>query len=142
MTCSVVIIDTKVIVAGLLTANDASPVPRNLDGMLEDAFSFVVSEVLLDEYRTVLVRPRLHGMSIAEVHAILTGLVQHAIVWSVPLLAALPAPDPGNQLLCDLLAVRAELPLLKRRMPPAGNGSETGPPSLRHGALDPGLSHH
>ena len=38
-----VIIDTNVIVAGLLTAHDDSPVARMLDGMLSAAFPFVVS---------------------------------------------------------------------------------------------------
>lgn len=107
-----VIIDTNVIMAGLLTANDASPVARILDGMLAAAFPFVVSEALLDEYRTVLVRPKLrklHGLTIAEVDVILTDLVQHAIFWNVPPLAAPPAPDPGDQLLWDLLAARADL---------------------------------
>lgn len=115
MTSPAVIVDTNVIVAGLLTANDASPVARILDGMLAAAFPFVVSEALLDEYRTVLVRPKLrklHGLTIAEVEAILTDLVQHAIVLNVPPLAAPPAPDPGDQLLWDLLAVRADLLLV------------------------------
>lgn len=115
MTSPAVIVDTNVIVAGLLTANDASPVARILDGMLAAAFPFVVSEALLDEYRTVRVRPKLrklHGLTIAEVDAILTDLVQHAIVLNVPPLAAPPAPDPGDQLLWDLLAVRADLLLV------------------------------
>ena len=41
---SAIIIDTNVVVAGLLTANEASPVARILDGMLAAAFPFVVSE--------------------------------------------------------------------------------------------------
>ena len=115
MTSPAVIIDTNVVVAGLLTANDASPVARILDGMLAAAFPFVISEPLLDEYRTVLVRPKLrklHGLTIAEVEAILTDLVQHAIVLNAPPLAAPPAPDPGDQLLWDLLAVRLDLLLV------------------------------
>jgi len=66
---AVVVIDTKVVVAGLLTANDASPVARILNGMLTAAFPFVLSEPLLAEYRAVLVRPnlrKLHGMAVAE----------------------------------------------------------------------------
>ena len=115
MTSPAVIVDTNVIVAGLLTANDASPVARILDGMLAAAFPFVVSEALLAEYRAVLVRPKLrklHGLTVAEVEAILTDLVQHAIVLNTPPLAAPPAPDPGDQLLWDLLAVRADLLLV------------------------------
>ena len=83
MTRPAVIVDTNVVVAGLLTVHEASPVARILDGMLAAAFPFVVSEALLAEYRTVLVRPalrKLHGLPVAEVEAILTDLAQHAIV--------------------------------------------------------------
>lgn len=110
-----VIIDTNVVVAGLLTANDASPVARILDGMLAAVFPFVVSEPLLAEYRTVLVRPdlrKLHGLTIAEVETILTDLAQYAIVLNPASAAAPPAPDPGDQLLWDLLANRADLLLV------------------------------
>ncbi len=113
MTRPAAIIDTNVVVAGLLTANDASPVARILDGMLHAAFPFVVSEALLAEYRSVLVRPRLrklHGLTVAQVDAILTDIAQHAIVLAP--VAAPPAPDPGDQLLWDLLAARADLQLV------------------------------
>ena len=116
MTRPAVIVDTNVVVAGLLTANDASPVARILDGMLAAAFAFVVSEALLAEYRTVLVRPglrKLHGLTVAEVEVILTDLAQHAIVLApVPMSAAPPAPDPGDQLLWELLAAKADLLLV------------------------------
>ena len=107
------VVDTNVVVAGLLTANEASPVARILDGMLVAAFPFVLSEALLAEYRTVLVRPslrKLHGLTVAEVETILTDLAQHAIVL-VPVTAP-PAPDPGDQLLWELLAARADLVLV------------------------------
>jgi predicted nucleic acid-binding protein len=67
----------------------------------------------LAEYRTVLVRAKLrklHGLTIAEVETILTDLAQHAIVLAP--VAAPPAPDPGDQLLWDLLAARADLVLV------------------------------
>ena len=59
MSRQAVIVDTNVVVAGLLTGNATSPVARILDGMLGAAFPFVVSEALLAEYRAVLVRPAL-----------------------------------------------------------------------------------
>ena len=108
-----VIVDTNVVVAGMLTKQDASPVARILDGMLGAAFPFVLSETLLAEYRAVLVRPvlrKLHGLSVAEVEAILTDLAQHAIVLAP--VGAPPAPDPGDQLLWELLAARADLVLV------------------------------
>lgn len=108
-----VIVDTNVVVAGLLTANEASPVVRILDGMLGAAFPFVLSEALLAEYRAVLVRPRLrklHGLTVAEIEDILTDLAQHAIML-LPVSAA-SAPDPGDQMLWNLLAARADLRLV------------------------------
>ena len=114
-----VIVDTNVVVAGLLTGNDASPdlakSARILDGMLMAAFPFVVSEDLLAEYRTVLVRPglrKLHGLTVAEVETLLTDIAQHAIVLAP--VAAPPAPGPGDQLLWELLAARADLRLVTR----------------------------
>ncbi len=107
------IVDTNVVVAGLLTGNAASPVARILDGMLAAAFPFVVSEALLAEYRTVLVRPglrKLHGLTVAEVETLLTDIAQHAIVLAP--VAATPAPDPGDQLLWELLAAKSDLLLV------------------------------
>ena len=113
MTRPAVIVDTNVVVASLLTAHEASPVARILDGMLAAEFPFVVSEALLAEYRAVLVRPnlrKLHGLTVAEVDAILTDLAQHAIVLAP--VADPPAPDPGDQLLWGLLAAREDLLLV------------------------------
>ena len=42
-----VIVDTNVVVAGLLTARADSPVARVLDGMLAAVFSFAISDALL-----------------------------------------------------------------------------------------------
>jgi predicted nucleic acid-binding protein len=108
-----VIVDTNVVVPGLLTANDAAPVARVLDGMLGAAFPFVLSEALLAEYRTVLLRPglrKLHGLSVAAVESILVELAQNAAVL-VPATGP-AAPDPGDQLLWDLLATRGDLVLV------------------------------
>ncbi len=107
------IVDTNVVVAGLLTGNAASPVARILDGMLAAAFPFVVSQALLGEYRTVLVRPglrKLHGLTVAEVETLLTDIAQHAIVLAP--VATTPAPDPGDQLLWELLAAKSDLLLV------------------------------
>ena len=110
------IIDTNVVVAGLLTGHADSPVARILDGMLSAAFAFVVSEALLAEYRVVLVRPKLrklHGLSEAEVDAILTDIARHAIVLAPANSEMNPkAPDAGDQFLWDLLASRADLILV------------------------------
>ena len=117
MSRQAVIVDTNVVVAGLLTGSDASPAlaksARILDGMLIAAFPFVVSEALLAEYRAVLVRPglrKLHGLTVTEVETLLTDIAQHAIVLAP--VAAPPAPDPGDQMLWELLAARADLLLV------------------------------
>ena len=107
------IIDTNVVVAGLLTGQVQSPVARILDGMLGGAFVFVLSEALIAEYRAVLMRPKLrklHGLSVAEIEAIIVDLVRPAVVLQPQ--AAAEAPEPGDQLLWDLLACRPDLILV------------------------------
>jgi putative PIN family toxin of toxin-antitoxin system len=108
-----VIVDTNAVVAGLITAQTSSPVGRILEGMLAAAFTFVVSPALLAEHHAVLVRPslrKLHGLTLKQIETILTDLAQHAIVLEP--VAGPPAPDPGDQLLWDLLAARADLLLV------------------------------
>jgi uncharacterized protein len=110
------IIDTSVVIAGLLTAHAGSPVARILYCMLSASFPFVVSQALLAEYRAVLARPKLqklHGLSEAEINVILTDLARHAIVLApVSTEAATLAPDSGDQFLWNLLATRADLVLV------------------------------
>lgn len=108
-----VIIDTNVVVAGLLSSQAEAPTARILDGMLAAEFAYVVSSQLLAEYRDVLCRPRLrkrHGLSADEIETVLTELAMHAIVLAVA--PAPPAPDPGDQHLWGLLAVRDDLMLI------------------------------
>jgi uncharacterized protein len=109
------IIDTNVVVAGLLASHPDSPVARILDGMLSAAFACVLSEPLLAEYRTVLLRPhltKLHGLSETQIDTVLTDLVQHAVVLTPPAQQAFLAPDPGDQFLWNLLAMRTDLVLV------------------------------
>ncbi|MBE2241443.1 MAG: twitching motility protein PilT, partial [Burkholderiaceae bacterium] len=51
-----------------------------------------------------------HGLTLAEVETLLTDIAQHAIVL-VPGVGS-PAPDPGDQLLWDLLAAKPDLLLI------------------------------
>lgn len=113
MSLPAVIVDTNVVVAGLLTSDAQSPVARIMDGMLSARFPFVLSESLLAEYRDVLHRPRLrklHSLTAAEIDELLIDIAHNAIVL-VPS-AGSPAPDPGDQLLWDLLAARSDLILV------------------------------
>jgi len=51
---SLYIIDTNVLVAGLISSNPASPPVRFLDAMLNGEIIYVLSPDLLAEYRAVL----------------------------------------------------------------------------------------
>ena len=103
----VAVVDTNVVVAGLLTRDLASPVARVLDGMLTGRFAYLLSPALLREYRQVLLRPAIasrHRLTPTEVDAVLTELVANAR-WREP--ASEPrAPDPGDDHLWALLAER------------------------------------
>lgn len=113
MSRPICIVDTNVVVAGLVTRDATSPVARMLDGMLAAAFPFVLSHALLAEYRVVLLRAavrRLHRLAAEEIDLLLTDLAHHAIVL-VPG-AAEAAPDAGDQFLWDLLAARSDLILV------------------------------
>ena len=103
----IAVVDTNVVVAGLLTRDLASPVARVLDGMLTGRFAYLLSPALLREYRQVLLRPAIasrHRLTAVEVDAVLTELVANAR-WREP--ASEPrAPDPGDNYVWALLAQR------------------------------------
>lgn len=129
------IIDTNVVVAGLLASQTDSPTARVLDGMLGAAFAFVLSETLLAEYRAVWARPhlsRLHRLSEAQVDTVLAELAQHAIVLNAPAQQALLVPDPGDQFLWDLLLTRSDLVLV------TGDNRLLESPDMAHKVMTPG----
>jgi putative PIN family toxin of toxin-antitoxin system len=107
MTSRLFIVDTNVLVAGLITSQPASPTAQVLDAMLDGRLLYLLSPALLREYRQVLLRPklvRLHGLSEEEIDRLLTELTANAL-WresvGVPREAA---PDPGDAHLWALLA--------------------------------------
>ena len=59
MSPPVFVVDTNVVVAGLITGSSHSPVASVLDAMLTGTLVFLLSPALLDEYRSVLLRPKL-----------------------------------------------------------------------------------
>jgi len=107
MTSRLFVIDTNVVVAGLISAQSSSPTVRVLDAMLDGRLLFLLSPALLSEYRQVLLRPglaRLHGLGEDEVDRLLTELTANAL-WREPDQAsAESAPDPGDDHLWALLA--------------------------------------
>jgi predicted nucleic acid-binding protein len=83
MSLRLFIIDTNVLVAGLITGDPASPAARIQDAMLGGGLPYLLSPALLEEYRAVLLRPKLrraHGLTEIEIDTLLTEIVANAIV--------------------------------------------------------------
>jgi len=109
-----VVVDTNVVVSGLLTRDPLSPVASIVDGMLSGRLRFLLSSRLLAEYRDVLLRPRVqrrHGLTVAEVDELLTDIAVMA-AWREPPATSgdgsrpggeTAAPDPGDDHLWELL---------------------------------------
>lgn len=102
------VIDTNVVVAGLLASTSDAPTVRILDAMVAGRILFLLSVELVDEYRRVLLREAIrarHGLSEAEVDRVLTELLRNAAVRE-PVASSDSAPDRGDQHLWDLLAAQ------------------------------------
>jgi uncharacterized protein len=108
------IVDTNVLIAGLPMEGNPLPVAAILQRMLKGELRFVVSTALLDEYRDVLDRPplrKLHGLGDEALHALLARIEAIAEIVA-PAATRATAPDPGDQMLWDLLAGRADAVLV------------------------------
>jgi putative PIN family toxin of toxin-antitoxin system len=100
------VVDTSVLVAGLLTTDPKSPPARILDAMLGGQLRFLLCVELLAEYRSVLLRERIlarHRLSVAEVDALLEALATDGVVVDITGRKE-TAPDPGDDFLWQLLA--------------------------------------
>jgi predicted nucleic acid-binding protein len=87
MTSRVYLIDTNVVVAGMISARPGSPPCVIVDRMIEGALPFILSRDLLAEYRRVLLRPRIrkrHGLGPRKVDAVLTEIVTAAMMREPP----------------------------------------------------------
>ena len=99
------VVDTNVIVSGLIAADPNTPPARILDTMLDGRIIYLMSGDLLDEYSNVLRRPslvRLHGRTDEQLDRLLADLVANAI-WHDPADSG-DAPDPHDDHLWALLA--------------------------------------
>jgi putative PIN family toxin of toxin-antitoxin system len=108
MSLPVFVVDTNVVVAGLITGADRSPVAFILDAMLSGSLLYLLSPELLAEYRSVLVMPKLtklHGLAEAEVDRLLVELTANAM-WREQK-PATPVSNPGDDHLWALLGARA-----------------------------------
>lgn len=121
------VVDTNVVVAGLITADATAPTSRILSGMQRGAFAFLLSTALLSEYRDVLLRAKIrkvHGLNEREIDLLLTQIALNAIVREPE--AAPGAPDPGDDHLWALVLnepgsalVTGDLVLVRK--PPPGS---------------------
>lgn len=126
MTPQVFVVDTNVVVAGLLSRAADSPVGRILDAMLSGELVYLLSPELLAEYQTVLMRPKLaklHHLSQNEVDAVLAELAANAM-WREPGDRTIAAPDTGDDHLWALLdtyrgSILITGDMLLREQPPA-----------------------
>jgi len=108
------IIDTNILLSGLITNDAESPPCRIVDGMLQSSFSFLLSVALLKEYGEVLLRPaihRLHQLDEADVDVILETITVNAILCESAI-AKQHAPDRNDQHVWNLLATRKEAVLI------------------------------
>ena len=99
------IIDTNIIVSGLITADADSPTARILNGMLKGEIPHLMSEELLIEYAKILRRPKLaglHRLTDGEIDTLLAEIVANAM-WREPVPAE-EAPDSDDSHLWRLLA--------------------------------------
>ena len=113
MTLQPCIVDTNVIVSGLIGADSNSPPALILDAMLDGKLLYLMSDDLLNEYSSVLRRPRLvrlHGLTDDEIDRLLTDLVVNAM-WREPV-ASGDAPSAGDAHLWALLATHPQAQLV------------------------------
>ena len=118
-----VVVDTNVLIGQWMTELTGGGPMHILDGLRDGALPFVVCEVLVAEYRHVLLRPKVqqrHQQTETVVDAFLARLAQRATMLETA--PGHPSPDPGDQMLWDLLCARDDLhlitidkPLLKDR---------------------------
>ena len=115
------VIDTNVVVSGLLNPHGASA--RVLDAVLDGRVKLVYDARILAEYRDVLQRPRLK-LAPDKITAFLNGLQGQMIVTPSPLAAAGPDAD-------DFVFVEAALATIDRTIV-TGNLADY-PPEVLHG---------
>ena len=92
------VVDTNVVVSGMLTARSWSPPQKIVDAMLSGALRFLVSEELVFEYRRALLYPHVatrHGLSETEVDSFLKDMLLNAAIREAP--APAVATQPGTE---------------------------------------------
>ena len=103
----VFIVDTNVLVSGLISGETNSPTVSIVNAMFDGTIVYLMSADLLQEYRAVLLRPklcRLHKLDEQQIDTLLTELTANAIWREEVLLSDEMAPDLGDVHLWNLLA--------------------------------------
>jgi uncharacterized protein len=121
------VIDTNVVISGLIGREPGSPTAVILDAMLGGRFTYLLSLDLLAEYHRVVRRPairRRHGLTDAEVDVILTELALNGTLMDAAPSTA-PLPDEDDRHLWALLETAAGSVLI------------TGDDALQRRAPDP-----
>ncbi len=120
------VVDTNVVVSGLIAGDSNTPPARILDSMIGGRILYLMSPALLSEYSAVLRRSAIaerHGLMSEQLDRFLTDLVANAM-WREPPTAG-DAPDTGDNHLWALLASEPSAHLvtgdgLLLRTPPSG----------------------
>jgi len=120
MSRRVFVIDTNVLVAGVITARPDAPTARLVDAMLDGRIAYLLSPELLREYEQVLLRPaiaRLHGLSGQDTERMLVEIAANAI-WREPLADKThTVPDAKDAHIWALLASEAQAILVNGDKP-------------------------
>ena len=77
------VVDTNVLVSGMMSLGEMSPTTRIFDTMVDGRLRFLLSESLLAEYRLVLLRPhatKRHGLTEENVDRLLLETVLNAVM--------------------------------------------------------------
>lgn len=109
------VVDTNVLIAGLISGETDSPTTQVVDAMLNGRLIFLLSHELLQEYRLVLLRPkllRLHGLNEEQIDHFLTEITANAIWRETQSEITEHAPDPGDEHLWLLLAAEPSAALI------------------------------
>ncbi len=108
------VVDTNVVVSGLLTRDAHSPTGQILDAMLRGAFRFLLSADLLAEYRAVLLRAKIraiHGLSPEQIDRLLAAIAANATIREPESIAA-PNPAHGDEHVWRLAALYSDTTLV------------------------------
>lgn len=105
MSATPVVVDTNVIVSGLIGRHPNAAPRQIITGMLAGAFPYLLSPALLSEYLGVLTRPgvrKLHKLDNAMIGELMTQITANAMLLEPA--SGHAAPDPGDNHLWNLLA--------------------------------------